>query len=120
MEFWTRTIVKAGRKDHRCENCRQPIERGASSVVIAGKHDGDFSSYRVHPECDDLWNQVFRDLDEWDYGMDIDTLEAMGGCLEEVVPMLEGYASEHPIAVSRLMVTVEQWKADRAAHEPAD
>lgn len=113
MGFSARHIVKSGRKQHRCDNCNQIIEVGQPSIRSAGVHDGDFGSWRSHPECDALWNQVFRDLDSWDYGMDINTLEAMGACLSEVVPMLEGYTKDHPIAVERLMVTVRKWQADR-------
>lgn len=112
MGFSSRTLVKAGRKEHRCDNCGQPIEIGQPSVLGAGVHEGDFGSWRSHPECDELWNQVFRDMDSWDYGMDIDTLEALGLGRDELIPTLEEYAKAHPVAVARLMVTVDKWRED--------
>lgn len=112
MGFWNRDHVKAGRKVYRCDSCRQPIEVGQPSVVCSGVNDGEFSSYRVHPECDDLWNQIYRELDCWD-GMDVDTIEALGLNLDELEPTLQSYAEKHPVAVERLMVTVRRWKKER-------
>lgn len=108
MSFNNRHLVKAVRKAHRCDNCRQQIEIGQPSVISSGVHDGDFYSFRVHPECDDLWNAIYRELDAWE-GMDIDTLEALGLGRDEWVPALKEYAKEHPVAVERLMVTVRKW-----------
>lgn len=119
MSFHNRQSVKAGRKKYRCDNCRQPIEMGQPSTVISGVHDGDFSSFRVHPECDDLWNEIYREIDAWD-GMDIDTLEALGLGRDEYLPALQQYAVRHPVAAERLMVTVRKWiAADEtdAAHD---
>jgi hypothetical protein len=114
MTFHSRTLVKAGRKAHRCDNCFQPIEVGQSSILVAGVHDGDFSSYRVHPECDDLWNEIYKEMDCWDCGMDLDTIEALGLGRDELVPALEEYAKRHPVAVERLMVRVRKWQKEDA------
>lgn len=38
-------------KAHRCENCRQPIEKGEQHVYSIGRMDGDFYSYRTHEDC---------------------------------------------------------------------
>ena len=77
MTFWSRRSVKAGAKVHRCDNCRQPIEKGQPSTVVSGVHDGDFHSYRVHPECDDLWKEIYREIDPGYDGLPVDTLEAL-------------------------------------------
>lgn len=109
MSFNHRHLVKAGRKVHRCDNCRQPIEKGFPSILASGVHEGDFYSWRSHPECDDLWLKIFKDLDAWDYGMDVDTLEAIGESGQAMVAFLKRYEPEHPRAVEHLMVTVRKW-----------
>ena len=110
MTFQSYRTVKAGRKAHSCDNCNQPIEVGQPSLITSGNHDGDFHSWRVHPECDALWQVVYKDM-QCDYyeGMEINTLEALGLGAEEFVPVLTEYAKEHPVAVERLMVTVRKW-----------
>ena len=110
VSFQSYRIVKAGRKAHRCDSCRQTIEVGQPSLITSGTFDGDFNSWRVHPECDALWQAVFKDM-QCDYyeGMEIDTLEALGLGRDEFVPVLTEYAKEHPVAVERLMVTVRKW-----------
>lgn len=114
MSFHNRKNVKAGTKVHRCANCRQSIAVGQPSVIISGVHDGDFHSYRVHPECDDLWNEIYREYDPGCAGMDVDTLEALGLGTDELVPALKEYATRHPVAAERLMVTVNRWREEEA------
>lgn len=115
MSFHSRRNVRAGRKAHQCDNCRQPIDAGQPSVLSSGIHDGDFYSWRVHPECDELWLAVYSDVDVRQYeGMDIDTLEALGLGSDEIVPVLTEYAKDHPVAVERLMVTVRKWISEDA------
>ena len=113
MTFWSRRSVKAGAKVHRCDNCRQPIEKGQPSTVVSGVHDGDFHSYRVHPECDDLWKEIYREIDPGYDGLPVDTLEALDIGVNDM-PTLRAYAKRHPIAAERLMVTVRKWIAEDA------
>lgn len=39
------------RKVHRCEWCGEPIPIGEKHVKFSGKWEGDFQSWRMHPEC---------------------------------------------------------------------
>lgn len=56
-----------GRKQHVCEQCGRPIFIGEKHLYSAGKLDGDFSAYREHLDCHDLWITIrgLKDLN-WD------------------------------------------------------
>jgi hypothetical protein len=51
MTFWTSTLVKSGRKQHRCEPCRRPIPAGQASYSESGMFEGEFHNYRVCLPC---------------------------------------------------------------------
>ena len=65
-DFFNRKSV-VGRKDHRCEQCRQSINAGESHFYCAGKIDGYFNAYREHTDCETAW-VALHDLREtsWD------------------------------------------------------
>jgi hypothetical protein len=50
-EFQSVREVKSNRKPRRCDWCGELVEVGAAAVVISGKWDGDFYTFRSHPEC---------------------------------------------------------------------
>lgn len=117
MSFHSTKFIAKGRKDHRCEHCRQTIEKGAPSVVVSGVVDGDFFSMRSHPECDALWQAVYRQICDWGEGMDPDTLEALEVGARDARRVLEGYAEDYPLAVEHLMITVRKWEDQEAFDE---
>ena len=41
-----------GRKHYRCEWCYKPIAKATTHVKVVGVFDGEFSSYRLHNECE--------------------------------------------------------------------
>lgn len=51
MSFATERVVKAVRKRHRCDGCRQHIEVGQPANRWAGMSDGEFAAVIYHPEC---------------------------------------------------------------------
>jgi hypothetical protein len=64
-----------GRKDHRCAQCYCTIQRGNSSLRVAGRSD-DFYSFRVHIECEAaaqaFWNEFRERGDDWPWFRDGD------------------------------------------------
>lgn len=50
MSFNDVTSV-VGRKPHRCEWCGGPIPIGERHSLFVGIWEGEFQSWRMHPEC---------------------------------------------------------------------
>lgn len=51
MSFWNSTLIKSGRRDHRCESCGRAIPVGDPSYRECGLAEGDFRSYRLCLPC---------------------------------------------------------------------
>ena len=51
LEFVSIKKVTA-RKPHHCLWCWEKIEKGMSAIYYAGKFEGEFNAYYLHPECD--------------------------------------------------------------------
>ena len=49
-QFYSERFV-AGRKAHRCHECREAIPAGARQMVVVGRWDGEFASYRFCAGC---------------------------------------------------------------------
>lgn len=60
MSFWNSTLIKHGRKAHRCEACFRAVEAGVPSYAESGLLDGDFHSYRVCVPCHDFIELLFE------------------------------------------------------------
>lgn len=54
------TKVKKSRKTHNCFWCGQKIERGQPYSHWCWDDDGDKERIKVHPECEDAWNETSR------------------------------------------------------------
>lgn len=62
-EFYGQRKVKA-RKQHRCDECGKPILPGKLYEAIAGKWEGEFSSFKLHLGCDQAlyeWSKITSD-----------------------------------------------------------
>ncbi len=46
------------RKEHQCEWCGEPINKGDEAHYRAYRFEGDFNSSYSHPECRDAMNDV--------------------------------------------------------------
>lgn len=66
-EFYHETFPKA-RKQHRCIECRAPIEIGEKHLYYRGKWDGDFISGRQHIVCRELCMHINSDEDCCPFG----------------------------------------------------
>lgn len=60
MTFWTSTLVKTGRKAHRCTSCHRDIAIGKPSRVEAGLFEGDFQSHRLCLPCFEFIERQFK------------------------------------------------------------
>lgn len=84
-------VVKAA-KEHRCEECREPIAKGARHEVTSGRWSGSFSTHRTCLSCVEIRNhfqcggwiigQVWDDLEE-NFFPD---MKAGGPCMEGLSP----------------------------------
>lgn len=52
-EFYSEDFPKAA-KEHRCCECRAPIDRGEVHLYARMKFDGEFDTYRQHSLCREL------------------------------------------------------------------
>lgn len=59
MGFWQSRLVKAGRKEHRCECCRRSIAESDPSYAESGTFEGDFQSHRLCVPCHDFIEAQF-------------------------------------------------------------
>ena len=56
------TEVKAA-KEHYCKWCKKHrIAKGERHFKYVGKFEGDFQSWRVHPECAAAWEKMYGAL----------------------------------------------------------
>lgn len=60
-DFYSCAKVRAA-KQHRCEQCRKPIEVGTMHWKSAQVHDGEFGGYREHFECRAAWSTLNYDI----------------------------------------------------------
>jgi hypothetical protein len=54
------TQIKAARKRHQCDICREPIETGSPYVkweFSNAEDNHDFGVFRFHPECHKAWKE---------------------------------------------------------------
>lgn len=130
-DFWDRRTIQKARKVHRCYETRAVIEPGQPYVVLCGKHEGDFYSYKMHPEIAPIWERrnsacwkrdkeglIFGDLDS-----DIaESLHAMPpdpqdlADAETFVRLWNGNGAEHYLSKRLQEIRTNQ---DRANQEPA-
>ncbi len=62
MSF-TRISTPKASKDYKCRWCGESIPKGESHVYAAGVFEGEFSSSRWHPECNEVWERVGEEFD---------------------------------------------------------
>ncbi len=65
MSFYTTRHVKKTRKLCKCEWCWEPINPGEPSVYVSGVWEGDFSTQRYHPECNEAITKWYSKHMEW-------------------------------------------------------
>jgi len=57
-DVWIETDRKA-RKQHRCCECREPIEPGEKYIQINSVYDGSASTDRMCSTCRAIWRDLF-------------------------------------------------------------
>lgn len=50
--------TRAARKDHKCDECRRTIPRGATYHYVTGLFDGSWWSVKVCARCDRAWTRA--------------------------------------------------------------
>lgn len=45
------TFWPIAQKEHRCEWCYWPIQKGEKHALYKGMHEGDWQNWRMHEEC---------------------------------------------------------------------
>lgn len=90
-EFYTQTKKKA-RKEHRCVECRETIEKGTKYEHVSGKWDGRTDTFRTCLSCVEIrdhfacngfiYGQVWNDLEENFFP----NMKAGGPCMEGLSP----------------------------------
>ena len=104
MTFRTETIVKRGRKAHRCDYCGSMIPAGSPSVRVVGRWQGDFYEVRGHLDCSALWSEAYGVYGDPDDGMPIDLGEAIEGdeSRDLVQAAYDHYRGHYPHVICRL------------------
>lgn len=98
-DFGSDKIVKKVRKDYDCKHCSRKISAGTSAITTAGKHGGEFFSFRSHPDCRDLWLTLANSQ----AADDLDYIPSNNLCvIRELEADEEAIAKTHPIAFARL------------------
>lgn len=92
----TRATVVAA-KQHICDQCGKPIQKGTIHSYTAGKYDGDFYTAREHNDCRELWLKLW-DVRGLLYGDTQDVLISDGDLYEDK----EWIAAEYPDVAARL------------------
>jgi len=108
-EFYSETLVKKTRKDHRCDGCGKLIPIGSQALRYSGKFDGEFGTFVHHPECREAecaLNKLCRTrYDEWMSLADIESDDH------------QWLLDKHPIVAARFGITAETIAADALSRE---
>lgn len=70
QDFFSRTIIKSARKEHKCEMCSVPIHKGEGYEREFGRYEGNLFSRCYHTECSGIISDYIYDAqdNEYDYG----------------------------------------------------
>lgn len=49
---------RKARKQHQCEECSAPIEKGETYSLSSGKWDGDWEEFKQHELCRELQGEI--------------------------------------------------------------
>lgn len=109
MTFQCKTLVRASRKQHRCEYCRCMIPTGASYCRLAGEYEGVFFSVSGHVDCCDMWNAAYPVYAEYSEGMPFDLYEAVCGdeARDYALYELGQWRGQFPHAVCRIELRLQ-------------
>jgi len=68
-DFYNSRKVKA-RKEHKCELCRKPINKGEVYSYNVGLWEGDFFTQKRHIKCDDKLDKYLSYIGYGEYSLD--------------------------------------------------
>lgn len=113
------------RKPHVCELCNRPILPGCEYILVKGKVEGQFSSYKAHIHCDAIIEDYVNDS-MYDGYFDTEEMveqyirKACSGCLErgeyddecEVDPLFCEKAAQRALHPTVLAAAIESIRAN--------
>lgn len=114
---YTRTPVKAAKKEHECDECRRTIQPGEAYEHVWGIWDGQSDTFKTCAQCLALkeWVKAHVPCFCWAHGnIREDALEAARGYSPEAPGLLFG-AYRREVAIRR--ASHAQWRARQEARQ---